>query len=84
MNVNLHVSGKIERFVESLVTDGFAASKTEAVRLALVRYYEERTDSGKDVSEEFNRQSMEAVWNNPKDEKASEFYSRRYLRGKKA
>jgi hypothetical protein len=30
-----------------------------------------------------NESTMELVWNNPSDEKASEFYKKKYLRGRK-
>jgi len=85
MNVNLHLSGELERFINELVTRGLAANKTEAIRMAVVKYYEEQQRRGAGPeSEELNQSMIEAQWNNPKDEQSSEFYIKRYLHGSKA
>lgn len=83
MNVNLHIQGELEIFINRLVKEGFAANKTEAIRLAIVRYYEEKKRLGAEAEDQaFYQHMLEEAWNNPKDEKASEFYKKRYLRGK--
>ena len=85
MNVNLHLRGELERFVNDLVNRGIAANKTEAIRLAIARYYEEQLQTKKRIEEEpLNQSTIETHWNNPSDEKSSEFYIKRYLHGKKA
>jgi len=82
MNVNLHLTGELERFVNELILRGLAANKTEAIRLVLVRYYEEQKHQVSDRPDEWNQMTIDAVWNNPNDEKSSEFYIKRYLHGK--
>jgi Arc/MetJ-type ribon-helix-helix transcriptional regulator len=83
MNVNLHLTGELEGFVNDLVERGMAANKTDAIRLAIARYYEEQQRIKKKVGEEpMNQSTIEAHWNNPSDEKASEFYLKRYLHEK--
>ena len=83
MNVNLHLSGELEGFVNELVERGLAANKTEAIRLAVTRYYEEQQRLRKKVNEEpLDRSTIEAVWNNPSDEKSADFYKKRYLNEK--
>lgn len=84
MNVNLYLRGELEHFINELVRRGIAANKTEAIRLAITKYYEECTLPEKKVNEDPLEQStIEAQWNNPSDEKASEFYIKRYLHGRK-
>ena len=78
MNVNLHLSGELEQFVNQIVARGLAANKTEAIRLAITRYYEEQRPHS--ITEEpLDRSTIEAAWNNPSDEKAAAFYKKRYL-----
>lgn len=78
MNINLHLSGELESFVNELVRRGLAANKTEAVRMAISKYYDEQRRLGS-RQEAPERSTIEAHWNNPSDEKASEFYLKRYL-----
>jgi Arc/MetJ-type ribon-helix-helix transcriptional regulator len=85
MNVNLHLTGELERFINELVERGLAANKTEAIRMAIVRYYEElKFERMKSREEAIHQSTIEAHWDNPEDEKSSEFYIKRYLNGKKA
>lgn len=79
MNINLHLTGELETFVNELVERGLAANKTEAVRLALTRYYETRQRTGGVQREALEQSTIEAHWNNPSDEKAEKFYKKRYL-----
>jgi len=77
MNVNLHLSGELEDFVNGLVKRGLAANKTEAIRLAIIKYYEDQLRMKKMVHEEpLEKSTAETHWNNPSDEKASEFYKK--------
>ncbi|MEM3031106.1 MAG: hypothetical protein QXH27_05205 [Candidatus Micrarchaeia archaeon] len=38
MNINLKLSGIVERVIEDMIARGYAASKTEAIRIALLDY----------------------------------------------
>jgi Arc/MetJ-type ribon-helix-helix transcriptional regulator len=82
MNVNLYLSGELEAFIDELVERGLAANKTEAIRLAIIHYYEEQRNTKKKV-DSLNQSTIEAHWNNPSDEKSADFYLKRYLHGKK-
>ena len=85
MNVNLYLTGELEQFINGLVERGLAANKTEAIRMSIVKYYEELKYSKKKVEEEpLNQSTIETSWNNSYDEKSSKFYIKRYLHGKKA
>lgn len=85
MSVNLHLSGETASYIDALVKRGLAANKTEAIRLTIVRSMEtEKKYVPKSEADRFSQAIMERVWNNPKDEKASKFYVKRYLRGRKA
>jgi Arc/MetJ-type ribon-helix-helix transcriptional regulator len=81
MNVNLYLTGELEAFINDLVKRGLAASKTEAIRLAIIHYLEER-HAGKNALEPLEEAAIAAHWKNPQDEKASSFYVKRYLHGK--
>ncbi|MCX6772021.1 MAG: hypothetical protein NTX79_08305 [Candidatus Micrarchaeota archaeon] len=85
MNVNLHLAGDVEAYIDSLVRRGLAASKTEAVRLTIVqaRQRELELESERRGTDRLNQMTMELAWNNPKDDEAAKFYEKRYLRGKK-
>ncbi|MFH0737452.1 MAG: hypothetical protein V1827_02050 [Candidatus Micrarchaeota archaeon] len=81
MNINLHLSGELEAFINGLVARGLAANKTEAIRLAVTRYYEEQQKFKKRIENDpFDQAAIESAWNNPSDEKASGFYKKRYLK----
>ncbi len=41
MNINVHVSGVVEKVIEKMIKQGYAASKTEAIRLSLLNFAEE-------------------------------------------
>ncbi len=84
MNVNLHLDGEIESFINRLVKRGLAANKTDAIRLAIVRYYEDHSKAGMLKDEPLDQSSIDASWNNANDERSSSFYKNRYLHGKKA
>ena len=45
MNINLHLTGELEAYIESLIRRGFAANKTEAARMMIVRQYEQNEDT---------------------------------------
>jgi Arc/MetJ-type ribon-helix-helix transcriptional regulator len=80
MNVNLCLKGELENFINELVRRGIAANKTEAIRLAITRYYE--TQQTKKINSEPIELAASEAWNNPSDEKSSDFYRKRYLNEK--
>ena len=79
MHVNLHLTGELEKFINELIRLGIAANKTEAIRLAISRYYEDWMVKRKVDTKQLNQSTIDLAWNNPSDEKASEFYIKRYL-----
>jgi Arc/MetJ-type ribon-helix-helix transcriptional regulator len=85
MNVNLHLAGEAEAYINSIVRRGLAASKTEAIRLTIARARDRELEmeGEKRGIERLNQMTMEAAWNNKKDDEAAKFYEKRYLRGKK-
>ena len=44
MNINLHLEGELAAYIESLIHRGFAANKTEAARMLIVKQYEEQNE----------------------------------------
>ncbi len=82
MNINLHLTGELEQFVNSLIKRGLAANKTEAIRQALLKYYEETKqkrilgDKKLDAPIHLASESaLKEVWDNPKDEEVwSKYY----------
>ncbi len=84
MNINLHLSGELESYINSLIKRGFAASKTEAARMVIAQQYEKNKVRSTDPDlDAWQRASMKAVWDNPADNAAEEFYIKKYLGGKK-
>lgn len=84
MNVNLRLSGDLETFVSSLVNRGLAANKTDAIRLAVVRYYEQYNSREEEEAQEaFRKAGIRNAWDNPGDDKAEKFYIERYVNGPK-
>jgi hypothetical protein len=62
-----------------------AASKTEAIRLTIARARDRELEAEAEKLglDRLQQISMDAVWNNPKDDEAGKFYERTYLHGKK-
>ena len=85
MNVNLHLTGELARFISELVDRGLVANKTEAIRLSISRYYEEQQHFRKKLEEEpLDQSTIDTHWNNSSDEKSAAFYTKRYLHVQKA
>ena len=38
MNINLRVTGIVEQIIDEMITRGYAATKTEAIRIAVLDY----------------------------------------------
>ena len=83
--MNLHLAGDVEAYINSLVRRGLAASKTEAIRLTIVKARERELELDSEMRgiERLQQMSMKAAWDNPKDDEAAKFYERVYLSGKK-
>ena len=81
MIVNLHLAGEAEAYISSLVRRGLAASKTEAIRLCIVKC----RDS--EMLLEAERRGIEALQSESAKatagQDASKFYEGKYLHGKK-
>lgn len=84
MNVNLKLKGELAEFVNDVVARGLAANKTEAIRMSILKDYEQRLRQEREAEAALHSLTAEAAWNNPQDERAASFYSKRYLHGKKA
>jgi Arc/MetJ-type ribon-helix-helix transcriptional regulator len=82
MMVNLHLVGEAEAYVEALVRRGLAASKTEAVRLCIVkcRDSELALEAGKRAADGLHAASAEAL---AAGRGASKFYEEKYGAAKK-
>jgi len=48
--VNVRLTGELESFVEKFIKSGYATSKTEVIRMGLIRLKEQEFD---DVSDDF-------------------------------
>ena len=79
LNIHLHLRGIMETIVENAIEKGYATSKSEVIRMALLKLDEELALSEESAYQTLSKEAMKDVWDNPKDEEASNFY----LRGKK-
>ena len=85
MSVNLKLKGELADFINEVVARGLAANKTEAIRMAILRYYEQQKRAREyQIEEALHKLTAEGAWDNSQDEKASKFYVKRYLRANKA
>ena len=64
----------MEAIVENAIEKGYATSKSEVIRMALLKLDEELSLSEESAYKTLSKEAMKEVWNNPKDEKASKFY----------
>ncbi len=69
----------MEAIVENAIEKGYATSKSEVIRMALLKLDKELSLSEESAYLALSKEAMKKVWDNPEDEKASKFY----LRGKK-
>lgn len=84
MNINLRLDGELEAYINSLIHRGFAANKTEAARMVITQQYEKNKVRSTDPDlDAWQRAAAKAVWDNPADNAAEEFYIKKYLGGKK-
>lgn len=45
MNINLKLSGVVEQVIEEMIAKGYATSKTEAIRMAVLDYKHHHLDT---------------------------------------
>ncbi len=84
MNINLHLTGELETYIDSLIRRGLAANKTEAARMVIAQQYEKRRRTEIDEGvQALEKASMKAIWDNPADDAAEEFYIKKYFGGKR-
>ncbi len=69
----------METIVENAIERGYATSKSEVIRMALLKLDKDLSLSDESAYRALSKEAMREVWDNPEDEKASKFY----LRGKK-
>lgn len=69
----------METIVENAIEKGYATSKSEVIRMALLKLDEELALSDESAYKALSKEAMKKVWDNPEDEKASKFY----LKGEK-
>jgi Arc/MetJ-type ribon-helix-helix transcriptional regulator len=48
MNINLKLSGVAEKIIDEMIARGYAASKTEAIRIAILDYKQHHMEKGED------------------------------------
>ncbi len=60
MNINLKLSGVVEDVIDEMISKGYAKSKTEAIRLAVLDYKHHHLKD-REMSEEDLRDLNEAV-----------------------
>ena len=83
MNINLRLSGELERFIASLIDRGIVENKTEAARMLIARQY--LRDRTKDLElGEWQRHATKTIWDNQQDNIAEKFYVKRYMDDEKA
>ncbi|MEW5997124.1 MAG: hypothetical protein AB1657_06075 [Candidatus Micrarchaeota archaeon] len=76
INIHARFSGDVAETIEMIISRGRAASKTEAIRLALLDYRERHLED-KEIERFFRDATVESfnrAWDNPADEKAAEWY----------
>ena len=81
MFVNLHLVGETEAYINSLVQRGLAASKTESIRLCIVKCRDAglAREGEARAAEELQSASAKAS----AEKSASKFYEEKYGAGKK-
>ena len=81
MIVNLHLEGEAEAYINSIVRRGLAASKTEAIRLCIVKCRD--AELGREAEQKGIGELQSAPAKMAAGEGTSQFYERKYLHGKK-
>lgn len=76
MNIHVNLVGDTAETIEEMIARGRAASKTEAIRLALLEYRERHLEHKKEKIGwmTLSEKSLEKVWKNKKDDEAWDKY----------
>lgn len=83
INIHARFSGDVAETIDMIIARGRAASKTEAIRLALLDYREHHLEEEKDMERLFRKAGEETLrkgWDNPADRKAAEWYAKNAAR----
>jgi len=79
MNINLKLSGVAEKIVDEMIAKGYAASKTEAIRTAVLDYSHHHLQAS-DAQLQLIAHANRDIW---KDEKEDKTWAKYLKRGKK-
>ena len=74
LNIHLHLRGVMETIVENAIEKGYATSKSEVIRMALLKLDEELSLSDESAYRSLSKEAMKEVWDKKKKKKASKFY----------
>jgi len=78
INIHSKFSGDVAETIEMIISRGRAASKTEAIRIALLDYRDRHLED-KEIGKFFRDATVESfnrAWDNPADDKAAEWYKK--------
>lgn len=79
INIHARFSGDVAETIEMIIARGRAASKTEAIRIALLDYRDRHLEEDREIEKFFRDATVESfnrAWNNPSDNKAAEWYKK--------
>lgn len=71
MNIHVNLTGDVAKTIEEMIYRGRAASKSEAIRLAVLEYRQKLEESNKQEKNGWlalAEKSLDKVWNNKKDD----------------
>jgi len=79
VNIHARFSGDVADTIDMIIARGRAASKTEAIRIALLDYREHHLEEDREIERFFREageESLRRAWDNPADKKAAEWYKK--------
>lgn len=69
MNINLKLSGIAEKVIEEMIAKGYAANKTEAIRITVLDYKQHHMEKDeKEFLSSIQKAKMKELWDNKVDE----------------
>lgn len=69
MNVHAKFSGEVAETIEEIIKKGLAASRTEAIRLAILDYKHHHLDQEEKDIIEFSSYANRDIWTDEKEDK---------------
>ncbi len=86
INIHAQFSGVVAQTIDEIIKSGLAATRTEAIRLALIDYKNhhfpiKRIDTDESVYRSLGQRSLAKELNNPKDTEAAKWYIEQYKKG---